>query len=105
MSDELDRALADLPGFNFPSGVKPRRTSAATKVRVEPVADDWDANPTIKKLKGVDTEFFTIGNLAAALGQQAGHRALVGAQGLAATESVPNPRPVYPPHRGEEAHG
>jgi len=70
MSDELDRALADLPGFNYPSGIKPRRTTAATKARIDPMADDWDAHPTIKKLKGVDTEFFTIGNLAAALGNK-----------------------------------
>jgi hypothetical protein len=37
----MNWTLADLPGYNFPSGVKPRRTQH--QARVEPVYDDWDA--------------------------------------------------------------
>ena len=69
MQSKADRALADLPAFNFPGGIKPRRNYEV--VRKSEPAGDWDNKPTIKSLKGVDTEFFTIRALGDAVGKTA----------------------------------
>lgn len=70
MTSDVDKALEGLPAFNYPGGVKPRRLSRSAPEESAAVVSDWDRNPTIKKLKGVDTEFFTVGALAEALGLQ-----------------------------------
>lgn len=67
ISKALDE-LADLPGFNYPGGVKPRRTPAPTVVKAAPAVSDWDSHPRVKRLKGVEVEFFSVGALAAAVG-------------------------------------
>jgi len=66
--DDFDKALADMPGYQFPGGIKPRRKSRTQEPKVEPADDSWDSTPRIMKRKGVDTEFFRVGALAQSLG-------------------------------------
>lgn len=64
--NEVDEALKDLPAYEFPGNRPPRRSKQPP---APPVGEtDWDAKPVILKRRGEDTEFFTIGALAAALG-------------------------------------
>ena len=66
--NDLDKFFENIPDKSrFPGGRPPRR-SADTVEKNKAVDDTWDSKPTIKKLKGVDTEFFTVGALAAAVG-------------------------------------
>lgn len=52
----------------FPGGRAPRRVMPETAKPT--IAPDWDANPTIKIHKGEEREFFTVGDLANALGKK-----------------------------------
>jgi hypothetical protein len=60
---DIDKEFADLDS-RYPGSKKTRREATAS---VEEPA--WDAKPIIKKLGGVDTEFFLLGALANALGK------------------------------------
>lgn len=68
MSDPLDKVFA---GVDFP-GKRPLRDLGAVAAPSKLVAidDEWDDRPIIKNVHGVPTEFFTIGNLARALGRK-----------------------------------
>jgi hypothetical protein len=50
----------------FPGGKPPRRPTDT--VEKDKAVAGWDTKPTVKMLKGVKTEFFTVGALADALG-------------------------------------
>jgi hypothetical protein len=63
MTYDIDKAFADLDA-HYPGSKRKRRE--ATPVEEVPA---WDAKPIIKKLGGVDTEFFLLGALANALGK------------------------------------
>jgi hypothetical protein len=67
--DEILKAFEGLD--RIPGSKKPRRdsTPVADKRRKQAMGESngWDENPTIKTLKGVETEFFTVGALALAL--------------------------------------
>lgn len=63
--DDLFPELSDRE--KYPSGVAPRRgTPEPAKIE----APEWDTSPKTMKLKGEDTEFFTIAALATALGRK-----------------------------------
>lgn len=67
MSGDL---VDDVFGDIFP-GKRPLRDvgKVPTKTKHVVVDDEWDKHPTVKMLRGVRTEFFTVGDLAAALGR------------------------------------
>lgn len=68
MTDPLKGFMENLPDKSrFPGGKPPRRPTNMVE-KDQPADDTWDAKPTIKKLKGVETEFFPVGALAKALG-------------------------------------
>jgi hypothetical protein len=46
------------------------RTEADEEPRKQPDIDGWDAKPRMYKRNGIDTEFFTIGHLAAAMNRK-----------------------------------
>lgn len=66
--DRIDELLASIAV----PGKRPRRDVAALDVPKKGVGvdDEWDTKPIIKHIKGKPIEFFTIGNLAAALGRR-----------------------------------
>lgn len=64
-SDPLE-AFSDL---RYPGGIAPRRNVEMAE-KPEAVDTEWDAKPKIIKRKGVDTEFFTIGDVAKAMGRK-----------------------------------
>ena len=65
VSYDIDAAFADLDKF-YPGSKRPRREApAAPRQGIE----SWDANPIVKLRNGVETEFFLITALAAALGK------------------------------------
>lgn len=67
MNDLLKGFMENLPDKSrFPGGKPPRRPTEM--VEKDKGDAGWDAKPVIKKLKGVDTEFFTIKALGDALG-------------------------------------
>jgi hypothetical protein len=68
MSDPF--AMFEDMSVRFPGGIAPRRHGAVEAPVVEAVDPSWDDNPKVMKLKGVDTEFFTVGALAQALGRR-----------------------------------
>lgn len=57
-------------GLHYPGSRPPRSRKAHEQPAPAPVDDGWDSKPKIIKRKGVDTEFFTIGDLARALGRK-----------------------------------
>lgn len=65
--NDLDKFFENIPNkTRFPGGRPPKRpTDMVEKDKGEA---GWDAKPTMKMLKGVETEFFTVGALADALG-------------------------------------
>jgi hypothetical protein len=63
MSDLFERHFSeDLPGKRPPAVGPP----------AEKTLEDWDAHPTMKVVGGKSIEFFTVGQLAMALGREAG---------------------------------
>jgi hypothetical protein len=79
-SHPWDAAFADLqdslpeyyPGSNKPIIRHPNRhTSTAPRRHALAVDDTWDAKPRKYVVNGVETEFFTVGQLARALGREA----------------------------------
>ncbi|MER5754315.1 MerR family transcriptional regulator [Streptomyces sp. NPDC002088] len=72
-ADSIDEAFAEIGQQYYPGSTKPivrhqnrspLHTKAATSVA------DWDAKPRKGVVAGVETEFFTVGDLAKALGRQ-----------------------------------
>jgi hypothetical protein len=70
--EEILKAFEGLD--KLPGSIRPRRESnpVADKRRANLLdeSNGWDANPTIKILQGVETEIFTIGAFADALGKK-----------------------------------
>lgn len=67
--EEILKAFAGLD--TAPGSKKPRRDdtskSVARRMKIMGESNGWDANPTIKIFKGVETELFTVSALAQAL--------------------------------------
>ena len=61
-------ALFGSGGEEFYPGSRHKREDGPTADLYE--ESDWDATPMVKSLKGVETEFFTIGDLARAVNRQ-----------------------------------
>lgn len=67
-----DEILDDVFGdIAFPGKRPLRKLDEPPKPKHAVIDDEWDKSPTIKILRGVRTEFFTIGDLARALGRSA----------------------------------
>jgi len=67
-----DEILKAFEGLEFAPGSKTKRRSVtpeSQKIRAKILGESngWDASPTIKSIKGVETELFTVGALAMAL--------------------------------------
>ena len=75
MTDPLDAVFdmrTKLPEVDFP-GKRPLRVlDVALSSSIEPADDEWDSLPLRRILNGVETEFFTIGHLGAAVGRRSG---------------------------------
>lgn len=68
MPDRIDQLLAGILDDPEVPGKRPlKRISSAAPQQDGP---QWDERPLMKSVKGVPTEFFTIGDLAVALGRQ-----------------------------------
>lgn len=69
MGDRIDELIA---GVDFPGSLPLRRqvVARAAKEAREEAANGWDAKPLWKLVHGVKTEFFSIGDLAHALGRK-----------------------------------
>lgn len=65
MNELFDSIFSDADAL---PGKRPR----AVGPPAEPVLEDWDARPRILKVHGQEIEFFTVGQLAMALGVKAG---------------------------------
>lgn len=66
IKDSLDSFFENLPDQSrYPGGKAPRRPGVPKKAKA--LDESWDKNPTVKYVKGVATEFFTIGDLAKAI--------------------------------------
>lgn len=69
MGDRIDELIA---GVDYPGSVPLRRQVIAREVKEarEESASGWDAKPLWKLANGTSTEFFSIGDLAHALGRK-----------------------------------
>lgn len=67
MTNALDSLFAEFAEIDarYPGSKKPRRPVPPSN----PAQESWDSTPILKKHNGVDTEFFTAGALAKALGK------------------------------------
>lgn len=69
MSTRIEDLFPELDDSErYPGGRAPRR-EAPPSPKLD-LATDWDSKPTIKIHKGEEREFFTIGDLATALGRE-----------------------------------
>jgi hypothetical protein len=71
----LDEEFAALGEQYYPGSTKPivRHPNRSTlHTEAAPSAADWDAKPRKGVVNGVETNFYTVGQLAQALGRQAG---------------------------------
>jgi hypothetical protein len=69
----IEQDFADLGEQFYPGSTKPivrHPNRNALHTEAAPSAADWDAKPRKYNVGGVETEFFTLGNLATALGRQ-----------------------------------
>jgi hypothetical protein len=73
VGDRIDDLLAGLtPGVDFP-GTRPLRAQVEAEQRTKKIAEEtprWDSKPIFKLVKGERVEFFTVGDLAAALNRR-----------------------------------
>lgn len=105
MSDPLDKMFEELADphkpVDFP-GKRPLRDLSKIDKRPKLVAmdEEWDAKPIIKRLHGVETQFYAVGHLARALGRQT-----VTVRSWEAKGWLPNSTYRAPTPKGEQVPG
>lgn len=102
MSDELPAEFADL---DFPGRRKPVNRKTKKEKDDRPSDDGWDARPSYYVVRGRKQEFFTISNLAQALGYSVQSIRAWEAQGLLPKSPYRSPRTRRPVAGGRSNKG
>lgn len=72
LADTIDDQFAAMGERYYPGSTRPivRHQNRPLHTKAAPSAADWDAKPRKYVVGGTETEFFTVGQLATALGRQ-----------------------------------